>query len=114
MTASTFEAGSFGMRPSTDGQSAGYGILGHSTGFPAPAVEALAQLGRSFSWGSAAEERLSSCYALGAVPGHTGLLLARLLDVGRDDHQRPHTLRIDAVWLSPILCSSTSAASSGE
>jgi hypothetical protein len=78
-----------------------YQVLFQTTDFPASACTALHQLAASVQWaGGGDQEKYADCHALWPVsPQPRGLLIARLIDAGRDRLGRPHALRMDVVYV---------------
>lgn len=78
-----------------------YRILFSSPGFPEGAMSAFERLAASIQWtGDGGEVDYPPCFALWPVgEPAAGVLVARLADVGRDTLGRPHTIRIDAIYL---------------
>lgn len=78
-----------------------YGILWTQQGFSDVAQQALRNLSRSYQFlGGDSSSAISypDCFALWPVE-NGGWIAARLRDAGRDSLGRPHTLRIDAVFI---------------
>jgi cell division protein FtsB len=75
-----------------------YGILHAGPGFPPEAEKALEQMARGVEWKSDGEaESYPPCFAL--WPTGRGVMAIRIRDVGRDDRERPHAIRIEAAYI---------------
>lgn len=78
----------------------GFRILWSSPGFPEEARRVLGEMARSFGLkGDGGEAPYAPCYALWPTRMPGGWVAARLRDAGKDSFGRPHTLRIDAVYV---------------
>lgn len=78
-----------------------YGILWTQQGFSGVAQQSLRNLSRAYQFlggGGSSEIHYPDCFALWPVE-NGGWIAARLRDAGRDSLGRPHTLRIDAVFI---------------
>ena len=103
MTSLAFPSASYGRN--AESPEAGvdpYQVLFQSVDFPAAARKALEQLATSVQWaGGGPVEKYVDCYALWPVaqpPG--GVLVARLMDAGKDRLGRPHAMRVDAAYVA--------------
>lgn len=90
-------AAAFGKSASGDD---GFRILWSSPEFPEEARRVLGDMARSFGLkGDGGEAPYAPCYALWPTRTPEGWVAARLRDAGKDSFGRPHTLRIDAVYV---------------
>lgn len=90
-------AAAFGKSASGDD---GFRILWSSPGFPEEARRVLGDMAKSFGLkGDGGEAPYAPCYALWPTRTPEGWVAARLRDAGKDSFGRPHTLRIDAVYV---------------
>lgn len=90
-------AAAFGKSSSGDD---GFRILWSSPGFPEEARRVLGDMAKSFGLkGDGGEAPYAPCYALWPTRTPAGWVAARLRDAGKDSFGRPHTLRIDAVYV---------------
>ena len=103
MTVISLPTAAYGKAP--DGQDE-YGVLWTQTGFIDAAQQTLRKLARAYQFlghRDGGDNRYPDCYALWPVEvggDGGGWLAARLRDAGRDTLGRPHTLRIDAVFIN--------------
>lgn len=71
--------------------------------FPDIAKQALEALRSGFQFkGSRENTRYKPCYAIWPTKDNQGWIAARFLDAGEDSLGRPHTLRIEAVYLGSV------------
>jgi hypothetical protein len=93
-----FPAASYGQG------SKGYSVLGCSNDFPETALnEWVQKITRRLEWrpnlDASGDERYEPGFALWRLEKDPGVLAVRVCDVGRGDRDRPHTLKIDAVYI---------------
>ncbi|QGJ70971.1 Hypothetical protein PBC10988_26740 [Planctomycetales bacterium 10988] len=99
MKQTTFPAAYYG-KLLTSGSKNQYQFLGHSSDFPQKAIFEFEQLAKSFQWkGGGGNEPYSDCFALWPLPSGE-VLVARFRDVGRDQLDRPHTVRVEAALVA--------------
>lgn len=93
-----FPAVFYGKSPAAD-ETDQYRMLGRSSDFPQEALAAFEKLTGAIQWsGGGGNSPYRACYAVWPVC-ETGAIVARLTDSGPDRLNRPHTLRIEAVWV---------------
>lgn len=109
-----FPVAVYGKALGEAGRGRDFALLEVPPEFPSSAAAELERIGRLLSWRSgAAAERCDPCFALWPLPpeetgpgsakgvASTAALAIRMLDAGRDDWGRPHTLRLEAAYLPP-------------
>lgn len=114
MNAARFPVAVYGKAQGEAGRGRDFALLDVPPDFPSSAADELERIGRLLSWRSgAAAECCDPCFALWPLPpdaAGTGsaagvasraALAIRMLDAGRDDWGRPHTLRLEAAYLPP-------------
>lgn len=78
----------------------GFGVLWSRADFPDEARRALGDIAKAFGLkGDGRESHYAPCFALWPIRIPAGWIAARLCDAGADAIGRPHTLRIDAVFV---------------
>lgn len=93
-----FPVAVYGKSPEPDGSDQ-YRLLGRSSDFPQEALAEFEKLAGAIQWsGGGGNRPYPACYAAWPV-GKTGAIVARLTDSGTDHLNRPHTLRIEGVWV---------------
>jgi len=81
-----------------------YGILWTHQAFPPAGQQAIRKLARSYQLlGDGSDASYPDCFALWPIGTGGNWLAARLRDAGCDSLGRPHTLRIDAVYVDMSL-----------
>jgi hypothetical protein len=79
----------------------GFGVLWSRADFPDEARRALGDIAKAFGLkGDGGENQYAPCFALWPIHVPAGCIAARLWDAGADVIGRPHTLRIDAVFVA--------------
>lgn len=79
----------------------GFGVLWSRADFPDEARRALGDIAKAFGLkGNGGENQYAPCFALWPIRVPAGWIAARLWDAGADTIDRPHTLRIDAVFVA--------------
>ncbi len=82
------------------GQGDGFGVLWSRSDFPDGARQALGDIARAFGLrGDGGDGEYPPCFALWPIRSPVGWVAVRLRDAGNDAIGRPHTLRIDAVFV---------------
>ncbi|ADV63197.1 hypothetical protein Isop_2627 [Isosphaera pallida ATCC 43644] len=79
-----------------------YRWLGHSSDFPASALNIAEQFCRALEWQSGSTASVwPPVFGSQPLGEGKGRLMARILDLGRDADDRPHLMRVELVWLDP-------------
>jgi hypothetical protein len=103
MTPTSFPAAAYGKAADRRDE---YGVLWTQQGFTDAAQQSLRKLARAYQFlgdRDGGDTCYPDCFVLWPVEVGGGWLAARLRDAGRDSLSRPHTLRIDAVFIAPSL-----------
>ncbi len=104
--ARTFETVLWANTPDPEGLGReDYRIVHRSPGIADPIASAFHKQARRFEWSLATAEPHEPAWVIWNFPSDDGaesrLMVGRILDVGRDDQGRPHTLRIEAALVDP-------------
>lgn len=103
MTPTSFPAAAYGKAADRGDE---YGVLWTQQGFTDAAQQSLRKLARAYQFlgdRDGGDTCYPDCFVLWPVEAGGGWLAARLRDAGKDSLSRPHTLRIDAVFIAPSL-----------